>query len=212
MPGYSLALPRGWHRLTLRDDDDAVVRTAEHRFMTRDDDSARSALARHRFREMVTRLVSRARATGVVDLFVHSGPTRSGIGPMSLAVTVLAAPGLDDESLLRGALDGSGPALAPVDLPAGPALRIARCGTVPLGDVVDDIVAVVGPGLSEADREAALGEARGHAQDSASIDYLVAVPDEPGVRLMISFRAIGGRYVDAEVAHADSIVRTLRWT
>ncbi|TWX38585.1 hypothetical protein ES689_08140 [Frigoribacterium sp. ACAM 257] len=212
MPGYSLALPLGWHRLEVGDDDATVVRTAERRFLARDDDSARSALARHRFRETVTHLVGRARATGVVDLFVHSGPTRTGIGPMSLAVSVLAAPGLDDEALLRAGVDGSGPALVRVDLPVGQALRGARCETVPLGDVVDDIVAVAGPDVSVADRETALGEARGHRCDSASVEYLVAVPGELGVRLVISFRAIGGRHVDAEAAHADSIVRTLRWT
>ena len=212
MPGYSLALPLGWHRLTLGGDDTTVARAAERRFWARDDDSARSALARHRFRETVTRLVTRARASGVVDLFVHSGSTRTGIGPMSLAVSVLAAPGLGDEALLRAAEDGSGPAMVRMDLPAGRALRTALCQTVPLSDVVDDIVAVAGPHLSVTDPESALGEVRGHRYDSASSDYLVAVPDEPDVRLVISFRAIGGRYVEAEAAHADSIVRTLRWT
>jgi len=210
--GYAITLPVGWHRLSLSDDDQAVVRSAEHRFLTRDDDSARSALARHRFRETVTRLVARARATGVVDLFVHAGPSRTGIGPMSLAVSVVAGTGLDTEDRLVDDDDPVAPRFVRVSLPAGPALRRARREAVPLADVVDDVIAVGDPEACASDADAARRRGQGHETDSASLDHLIALPDSAGACLMLSFRAIGGPHVEAELHHADSIVRTLRWT
>lgn len=219
--GYALTLPRAWQRIGPHDDVDEIAERVMKSSMAResDGDGARSTLRRRYATKVLTSAITRAFAAGCLEVFAFGGASRTGILPMTLSTTVVhTGLALTDEQIETSDLAADGEERAGrtsftwLVTPAGPVARfLIRRDTTPdewaremrgrtrqLGDEIDFPVAIdprVAPSMS-----------------SARITFVSRIPGEPTMLLVLLFDVSGPARLGAHLAHADSIVSTLRWT
>lgn len=219
--GYALTLPKAWQRIGPHDDFDEIAERIIKSSTAREpaSDGAQSTLRKRQATKLFKSAITRAFASGCLEVFAFGGPSRTGILPMTLSTTVVhTGIALSDGQIqtLGLAEDEREPAgrtsFTWLETPAGPVARLLvrrdmtpqewagenRRQTRRLGDELDFRVAVdhrVAPSMS-----------------SARISFISRIPGAPTTLLVLLFDTSGPAHLGAHLAHADSIVSTLRWT
>lgn len=209
---YSLTLPRGWHRFSPEGDFDEQVHRLGCQITAADRDTAAAVLSRRRFGTAMDRVRETARQAGALDLFAFVGPSRTGLGPMSLVTSVVHLGACVADALEGPPTVGAAGSMTTLETAGGPCLRVlARASTDvgtwwrALAGHLDDL----DPGRDDI---ALSTEDDRRVLSTADVGYAIDIPGHQGSQLMLSFSTMGGPFVGAQIDHGDSIARTLRWT
>lgn len=178
-----------------------------------------SGLAARRRRELAQMLATRCAAAferGAFELFLFCGPSRTGILPMTLAVSLVhTGTTLSCDEIERTLRDA-------VSTHTGARLTF-EWRSMPAGDVARRLVrkevthgqwrSEVEDTLAQFGRTAAPSPASGDLPDvtTAQITFAVRVPQSTETVMLLIFDAFGPSPIGPYLAHADRIVETLEW-
>lgn len=178
-----------------------------------------SGLAARRRRELAQMLATRCAAAferGAFELFLFCGPSRTGILPMTLAVSLVhTGTTLSCDEIERTLRDA-------VSTHTGARLTF-EWRSMPAGDVARRLVrkevthgqwrSEVEDTLAQFGRTAAPSPASGDLPDvtTAQITFAVRVPQSTETVMLLIFDTFGPSPIGPYLAHADRIVETLEW-
>lgn len=206
---FSLTFPVSWQRADLRRDSivecERLSRAAFEALPDRD--SREVVLARRRFQEALLLPVTRARASGALDLYFTAGTSRTGIGPMSLMSFVANVGKQEGESAA---------ALIRLGLPST-SISVFETRGMTWSRSIQRMSKTVGEWSTVLREGFAHDATAGRALSSdilsqGSVHYATGIPGSPGDFLVLSGSALGTSLLGAQIAHLDSIVRTFSWT
>lgn len=210
VPGYSLILPPGWHRLDVCEPERTVERLVETAAAGRSRDEM--SAARTQLSRALNRSLDEARARGVFDLFIPLATSEEMIIPASFAVAALETePGEDPMQVLLTIASRDGTARA-VDIAGSVAVRTeVRSEVAPAvrgvlaategGEAVDEAAVVdLASGLITRQVRYVLG-VPGDSSRWLSVVFTTTVPGDPAAE------GVG----DAFIELFDAIMTSFSW-
>lgn len=192
VPGYSIVLPPGWHRIPLRSGTDRAIRGAVRAAfadLPRDAPQDKVGPYRLQMERQLARAARQARDKGGIDMYLPVGPVYQAPVAASFVVSELSL-GPANPAEVAVLLTAEDDAWKPVTADGADGVRVERTAGPRPDDGID------------------FGSRR--------VDYVVPVPGRPGRWLAIAFSTFGAGDPGDRVAGLltelfDAIMSTFRW-